>query len=52
MVGVVRVYSDQLAAMLLRGRRPEIYRDTTSRSSSTPSITIYGGLPTEDDDRH
>jgi hypothetical protein len=51
MVGVVRVYSDMLAALLLRGRRPEIYRDTTSRGPSTPSIIIHGGLPTEDDDR-
>jgi hypothetical protein len=47
-VGVVRVYSDELAAMLLRGRRPEVYRDTKSRAESTTSITICGGLPTDD----
>jgi hypothetical protein len=51
LVGVVRVYSDQLAAMLLRGRRPEVYRDTPSRSSSTASITIHGGLPGDDAER-
>jgi hypothetical protein len=44
LVGVVRVYSDQLAAMLLRGRRPEVYRDAPNRSASTTSITIHGGL--------
>jgi hypothetical protein len=51
-VGVVRVYSDMLAALLLRGRRPEIYRDTTRRDPSTISITIHGGLPNEEADRH
>jgi Homeodomain-like domain len=50
-VGVVRVYSDMLAALLLRGRRPEVYRETTSRGPSTPSIILHGGRPTEDDDR-
>jgi Homeodomain-like domain len=47
LVGVVRVYSDELAAMLLRGRRPEIYRETKSRGESTMTIMIHGGLPTE-----
>ncbi len=44
LVGFERVYSDQLAAMLLRGRRPEIYRETTSRNTSATSIKIHGGL--------
>jgi hypothetical protein len=52
LAGFERVYSDMLAALLLRGRRPEIYRDTISRGPGTPSIIIHGGLPTEDDDRH
>jgi hypothetical protein len=45
LVGVVRVYSDELAVMLLRGRRPEVYRDTKSQSASPTSIRIHGGLP-------
>jgi hypothetical protein len=45
MVGVVRVYSDELAAMPLRGRRPEVYRETKSQGASTTSIRIHGGLP-------
>jgi hypothetical protein len=44
LVGVVRVYSDELAALLLRGRRPEVYRETKSRGISTTSITIHGGI--------
>jgi hypothetical protein len=52
LVGFERVYSDMLAALLLRGRRPEVYRDTIRRGPCTPSIIIHGGLPTEDDDRH
>jgi hypothetical protein len=52
LVGVERVYSDMLAALLLRGRRPEIYRDTISRGPSATSIRIHGGLPTEEADRH
>jgi hypothetical protein len=44
MVGVVRVYSDELAVMLLRDRRPEVYRDTKSQGASATSIRIHGGL--------
>jgi transposase-like protein len=33
MVGLERVYSDRLAILLLRGRRPEVYRDMTSRGA-------------------
>jgi hypothetical protein len=51
LVGVVRVYSDMLAALLLRGRRAEVYRDTISRGPCTPSIIIHGALPNEDDNR-
>jgi Homeodomain-like domain len=51
LVGVVRVYSDQLAAMLLRGRRPQIYRDAPSRGASTTSIKIHGGLSGDDAER-
>jgi hypothetical protein len=47
MVGVVQVYSDELAAMLLRGRRPEVYREIKSRSVVATSITIHGGLSDE-----
>ena len=50
LVGVVRVYSDQLTAMLLRGRRPQIYRDPAGRTTPTASITIHGGLPPNVDD--
>jgi hypothetical protein len=41
--GLERVYSDMLLALLLRGRRPEIFRETASRAESTTSITICGG---------
>jgi hypothetical protein len=51
LAGLERVYSDMLLALLLRGRRPEIFRETTSRPASTASITILGGLPSEDADR-
>jgi hypothetical protein len=49
LAGVERVYSDMLAALLLRGRRPEVYRDSISRSPCTPSIIIHGGLPGSED---
>jgi hypothetical protein len=52
LVGFERVYSDILAALLLRGRRPEVFREGTSRDASTTSITIHGGLAAEDADRH
>jgi hypothetical protein len=48
-VGVVRVYSDELAIMLLRGRRPEVYRDGTGKAKSATSITINGGLSGNDE---
>jgi hypothetical protein len=47
-VGVVRMYSDQLAAMLLRGRRPEVCSDLTSRNAPATSIRIHGGFPDSD----
>ena len=35
----------ELAAMPLRGRRPEVYRETKSQGASTTSIRIHGGPP-------
>jgi hypothetical protein len=43
LAGLERVYSDMLLALLLRGRRPDVFRDTGSRAESTTSITIRGG---------
>jgi hypothetical protein len=43
MAGVVRVYSDQLAAILLRGRRPKVYPDKTGQVPTVMSIRIHGG---------
>jgi hypothetical protein len=52
LVGLERVYSDALLMLLLRGRRPEIFRETANRPVSTTSITIRGGLPGDDADHH
>jgi len=43
LAGLERVYSDMLLALLLRGRRPEVFRETTSRTAMTTSISIRGG---------
>jgi hypothetical protein len=34
LAGLERVYSDMLLALLLRGRRPEIFRETTNKAMS------------------
>jgi hypothetical protein len=52
LAGLERVYSDMLLALLLRGRRPDVFRDTGSLAESTTSITIRGGLPGRDADNH
>jgi hypothetical protein len=44
LVGLVRAYSDVLLMMLLRGRRPEAYREGTNRGTPAKSIIIRGGL--------
>jgi hypothetical protein len=46
------VYSAMLFALLLRGRRPEIFRETASRAESTTSITICGRLSGDETDHH
>jgi hypothetical protein len=48
LAGLERVYSDMLLALLLRGRRREIFRETTNRAASTTSITIHSGLSGDD----
>lgn len=48
LVGLERVYSDVLLMLLLRGRRPEVFRDGASKTESATSITIHGGLPDDD----
>jgi hypothetical protein len=48
LVGLERVYSDLLLMMLLRGRRPEVFRDGASKATSASSITIHGGLHGDD----
>jgi Homeodomain-like domain len=50
LAGLERVYSDMLLALLLRGRRPEVFRENTNKAAST-SISIRGGLPSEEVDR-
>jgi hypothetical protein len=51
LAGLERVYSDMPLALLLRGRRPDIFRDTGSRAEATTSITIRGGFSSVED-RH
>jgi hypothetical protein len=39
-VGVVRKYSDSLLALLLRGRRPDVYRDNAQVQVSAPTVFV------------
>jgi hypothetical protein len=48
LVGLERVYSDVLLMLLLRGRRPEVFRDGANKAESATSITIHGGLLSDD----
>ena len=45
LAGIERVYSDMLLALVLRGRRPELFRDAAKGIAPATSITIRGGLP-------
>lgn len=50
MVGLVREYSDNLAAMMLQGRRRAVYGKNVTEDTSTLTIRIQGGLPVEEGD--
>ena len=45
LVGHVIEYSDTLMLMMLKGRRPEVYRDKMENGEGQVSVTIKGGLP-------
>lgn len=50
MVGLVREYSDNLAAMMLQGRRRAVYGKNATEDIPTLTIRIQGGLPVEEGD--
>ena len=51
LVGTVREYSDALMTLLLKGRRPDKFRERLSQDHSVGELTfrVVGGLPKPDD---
>lgn len=46
MVGLVREYSDSLAAMMLQGRRRKVYgKNAEGEGDVNVNVRIHGGLP-------